>query len=143
LEMEYAGNIMGTVGSSDSRRRSAGERWRKPRALRMAARCRSLGKILISEERDMTDERAFLKAILEKPDDDSRKLVYADWLEEQGDPRAEYLRLTVKARQERVVSPEQRQRHQELSAELATLRTQEVEAWHTNQGSSRQNRDGG
>ena len=37
----------------------------------------------------MTEEQAFLMAILERPDDDSTKLVYADWLEEQGDPRYE------------------------------------------------------
>jgi len=73
----------------------------------------------------MSDERGFLTAILERPDDDATKLVYADWLEEQGDPRAEYLRLMVKVRQERVVTPEQRQRHKELSAELAELHAQE------------------
>jgi uncharacterized protein (TIGR02996 family) len=36
----------------------------------------------------MNDERAFFEAILENPGDDSRKLVYADWLEEQSDPRS-------------------------------------------------------
>jgi uncharacterized protein (TIGR02996 family) len=72
----------------------------------------------------MTEERALLTAILERPDDDARKLVYADWLEEHGDLRGEYLRLMMKVRQERVVTPEQRQRHEELSAELGELRTQ-------------------
>jgi len=76
----------------------------------------------------MNDERPFLRAILQEPENDTTKLAYADWLEEQGDPRAEYLRLMMKVRQERVVSPEQRQRHQELSAELAELRTQEMQA---------------
>lgn len=76
----------------------------------------------------MTDERAFLTAILEQPDNDARKLVYADWLEERGDPRGEYLRWMMKVRQERIVTPEQRQRHKELSAELAELRTQEMQA---------------
>jgi uncharacterized protein (TIGR02996 family) len=74
----------------------------------------------------MGDERAFLTAILERPDDDARKLVYADWLEERGDPRAEYIRLMMKIRQERIVTPEQRRQHHELSAELATLRTHEM-----------------
>jgi uncharacterized protein (TIGR02996 family) len=74
----------------------------------------------------MIDERAFLTAILERPDDDARKLVYADWFEERGDPRGEFLRLMMKVRQERVITPKQRQRHQELSAELAELRTQEM-----------------
>ena len=36
---------------------------------------------------------AFLRAITANPDDDVLRLVYADWLEEQGDPRAEFLRL--------------------------------------------------
>jgi uncharacterized protein (TIGR02996 family) len=78
----------------------------------------------------MVDERAFLKSILEKPDDDSRKLVYADWLEEQGDPRAEFLRLMVKVRQEQALTAHQRERHQELSAELAKLRSEDDQAFH-------------
>src|SRR5262245_58863227 len=37
---------------------------------------------------------AFLKAIAEAPDDDGPRLVYADWLEEHGDPaRAEFIRV--------------------------------------------------
>jgi uncharacterized protein (TIGR02996 family) len=77
----------------------------------------------------MTEERAFLMAILERPDDDNTKLVYADWLEEQGDPRCEFLRWMVKVRQERFITPKQRQRHNELSAELEELRTQERQEW--------------
>jgi uncharacterized protein (TIGR02996 family) len=35
----------------------------------------------------------FLRAILEKPDDDLPRLIYADWLDEHGDPaRAEFIR---------------------------------------------------
>jgi uncharacterized protein (TIGR02996 family) len=34
----------------------------------------------------MTSENAFLRAIWEEPGDAAR-LVYADWLEERGDPR--------------------------------------------------------
>jgi uncharacterized protein (TIGR02996 family) len=41
----------------------------------------------------MNTERAFERAILAAPEDDSRRLVYADWLEERGDPRGEYLRV--------------------------------------------------
>ncbi|AMV27830.1 hypothetical protein VT84_25735 [Gemmata sp. SH-PL17] len=38
----------------------------------------------------------FLKAICENPDDDTVRLVYADWLEENGDPeRAEFIRLQI------------------------------------------------
>ncbi len=39
----------------------------------------------------MTEE-AFLRALLAVPHDDAARLVYADWLEEQGDPRAAALR---------------------------------------------------
>jgi len=38
-------------------------------------------------------EDAFLRAILASPQDDAPRLIYADWLEERGDPRAEYIRL--------------------------------------------------
>jgi uncharacterized protein (TIGR02996 family) len=41
----------------------------------------------------MTDDASFLQAIQNDPDDDTNRLVYADWLEERGDFRAEYLRL--------------------------------------------------
>ena len=44
----------------------------------------------------MTAEDGFLRAIRERPDDETARLVYADWLDEQGDPqslaRASYLR---------------------------------------------------
>ena len=41
----------------------------------------------------MSDEAAFLKAIQDNPKDDTVRLVYADWLDEHGDPRAEFIRL--------------------------------------------------
>jgi uncharacterized protein (TIGR02996 family) len=41
----------------------------------------------------MSEEEAFLAALRAEPEEDSHRLVYADWLEERGDPRAEYLRL--------------------------------------------------
>jgi uncharacterized protein (TIGR02996 family) len=47
----------------------------------------------------MTHDEAFLQAIQEDPDDDTPRLVYADWLEEQGNPdgaaRAELIRTQV------------------------------------------------
>jgi uncharacterized protein (TIGR02996 family) len=39
------------------------------------------------------DEMAFIRAIAADPDDEATRLVYADWLEERGDPRAEFLRV--------------------------------------------------
>jgi uncharacterized protein (TIGR02996 family) len=42
----------------------------------------------------MTNDQALLRAILANPDDDGLRLVYADWLEEHGDPaRAEFIRV--------------------------------------------------
>ena len=42
----------------------------------------------------MSDREPFLRAIQEAPDDDTPRLVYADWLEENGDPdRAEFVRV--------------------------------------------------
>jgi uncharacterized protein (TIGR02996 family) len=40
----------------------------------------------------MNEDAGFLQAILAAPDDHDLRLVYADWLEERGDPRGEYLR---------------------------------------------------
>jgi uncharacterized protein (TIGR02996 family) len=42
----------------------------------------------------MSREQAFLAAMLASPDDLVLRQVFADWLEEQGDPRGELLRLT-------------------------------------------------
>ena len=41
----------------------------------------------------MTHDEAFLQAILEDPEADTPRLVYADWLEERGDPRSEFIRV--------------------------------------------------
>jgi uncharacterized protein (TIGR02996 family) len=44
----------------------------------------------------MVQQEAFLQAILEHPEDDTPRLVYADWLEDHGDPtRAEFIRLQI------------------------------------------------
>jgi uncharacterized protein (TIGR02996 family) len=39
----------------------------------------------------MVDEATLLQAILDEPDDDAPRLIYADWLEEHGDPRGEFI----------------------------------------------------
>lgn len=41
------------------------------------------------------DELAFLTRIVEQPTNDLNRLVYADWLEERGDPRGPFLRSFV------------------------------------------------
>lgn len=54
------------------------------------------------------DDQAFLAAILEDPRNDAKLLTYADWLESQGDGRAEFLREQVRYR--RSPNEETRQR---------------------------------
>src|SRR5687767_2099915 len=61
----------------------------------------------------MSDAHALLAAIRAAPDDDAPRLVYADWLDENGQPaRAEFIRVQCElARRE---SPELRRREAEL-----------------------------
>jgi uncharacterized protein (TIGR02996 family) len=40
----------------------------------------------------MTEDAAFIRAVREHPDDETTRLVYADWLDDRADPRAGYLR---------------------------------------------------
>ena len=40
----------------------------------------------------MTHDELFLTAVREAPDDDAPRLLYADWLEERGDPRGAFIR---------------------------------------------------
>lgn len=41
----------------------------------------------------MSQHTRFLDAIIDEPEEDGHRLVYADYLEEQGDPRGEFVRL--------------------------------------------------
>jgi uncharacterized protein (TIGR02996 family) len=50
-------------------------------------------------------DAAFLQAIVEDPDDDTPRLVYADWLEERGDPRGEFIRAQVQMHRTPADSP--------------------------------------
>ncbi len=40
-----------------------------------------------------TDQAAFLAAIMANPDSDLERLIYADYLDERGDPRGEFIRV--------------------------------------------------
>jgi uncharacterized protein (TIGR02996 family) len=66
----------------------------------------------------MSEEAAFLAGIQANPDDDTLRLVYADWLDERQDPRAEYLRLDTNIsdhmREQRTVAREALDRHADL-----------------------------
>lgn len=52
-----------------------------------------------SRPRRPTSEAELLQLIYESPEDDTPRLVYGDWLQEQGDPRAELLMLQLKPKQ--------------------------------------------
>lgn len=41
----------------------------------------------------MTEHDAFIQAIVESPDDDGLRLIFADWLDEHDDPRGEFIRI--------------------------------------------------
>src|SRR4051812_28022803 len=43
----------------------------------------------------MNHEDAFWQAIRAAPDDDDLRLIFADWLEDRGDPRGPFLRAQV------------------------------------------------
>jgi uncharacterized protein (TIGR02996 family) len=47
----------------------------------------------------MSEMLSFLRAIADEPDDDTCRLVFADWLEEHGDWRAEFFRLDCRLKQ--------------------------------------------
>src|SRR5579862_34202 len=55
----------------------------------------------------MTEERDFLAAICAQPDDDTLRLVFADWLDEheQGD-RAAFIRLQIRLQRADLDDPE-------------------------------------
>jgi uncharacterized protein (TIGR02996 family) len=63
------------------------------------------------------DEVSFLLTILEDPDQDTPRLVYADWLNEHGDPRGEIIRLRAATRQDERTSRELREREHALLSE--------------------------
>jgi uncharacterized protein (TIGR02996 family) len=52
--------------------------------------------ITLEDPRHDPQERAFLRAILDDPDDDATRLVFADWLDDSGQhDKARYVRLEV------------------------------------------------
>ena len=73
----------------------------------------------------MTEEEAFIQAIADKPADDTPRLIFADWLEERGDPRAEFIRVQCALGQ---LSSEDSQRA-ELIGRQRELRRQHEPAW--------------
>ena len=71
-------------------------------------------------------DRPFLAAILDAPDDDAPRLVYADWLDERGDSeRAEFIRLDVRVARMSSADPEWAAVHRRV----AELRQPNFQEW--------------
>jgi uncharacterized protein (TIGR02996 family) len=77
----------------------------------------------------MSDEKALLAAIWAEPHDDNARLVYADWLQETGEPvkaaRAEFIRLQCEANRLDEFDP----RRVELSDRAEALRKKHSGKW--------------
>lgn len=59
----------------------------------------------------MSLEKAFLADVAEHPDDDAPRLVYADWLQDNGDPdRAEFIRVQVELARRRLTGGAERRK---------------------------------
>src|SRR4051812_50139153 len=69
-------------------------------------------------------DAAFLRAIRDRPADDLPRLVYADYLDERGDPRGEFIRLQVRRPSLAADDP---RRHELLAREHELLRAHEEE----------------
>jgi uncharacterized protein (TIGR02996 family) len=68
---------------------------------------------------------AFLQDIKENPDDDTPRLIFADWLEEHGDPRGEFIRVQCELSRTAVDDP----RRDELARRQRVLRDPNEKAW--------------
>jgi uncharacterized protein (TIGR02996 family) len=73
----------------------------------------------------ISEGEALLQAILADPEDDAPRLVYADWLEERGDPRGEFIRLQVQFADPALKGP----RRWRLRAQAHRLLTKHEQAW--------------
>jgi|SRR5579883_697815 len=70
----------------------------------------------------MSDESALLAAIFAYPDEDTPRLIYADWLEEHGQPeRAEFIRLQITLTSEYTTADDNR--HDKLEEEYRAVWT--------------------
>lgn len=73
----------------------------------------------------MSDEQSFLDEITANPDDDIPRLIYADWLEERGDPRGEFIRVQC----ELATLRKTQKRYAELRARETELQTPNQQRW--------------
>jgi uncharacterized protein (TIGR02996 family) len=85
----------------------------------------------------MSDEHIFLRALHDRPNDDTTRLVYADWLDEQGTPDSLRRALFLRLDHERNFLPEDSPDRAELERRLQELAQQLPIRW-TAQVSKRQ-----
>ena len=76
----------------------------------------------------MTTEDTFVEVILANRDELEPRLVYADWLEERGDPRGRYLRLECEFVR-RLVRPTRGLLQQDLTIQLGQLAREVDQEW--------------
>lgn len=81
----------------------------------------------------MTDEGTFIAAIQADPSNDTLRLAYADWLEESGDPRGDFLRAQCRLakipRRRRFRTRPERRLWSALHRQLLDLRPRIDSAW--------------
>jgi uncharacterized protein (TIGR02996 family) len=76
------------------------------------------------------EDKAFIQAIIDDPQDDSLRMIYADWLEERGDPRGEFIRVQVAlARDDHDGRALDKAKRKVLKARESTLLKQHREEW--------------
>ena len=74
----------------------------------------------------MHTDNEFFQAVLADPDDLIPRLIYADWLDEQGDPRGEFIRVQC----ELADMPETNARRRALLTRQSELLHQHKQKWH-------------
>ena len=82
----------------------------------------------------MNNDEPFLRAIGDNYAEDTPRLVYADWLEERGDPRASFLRVQHALARQSLNSPAYRdlcEQEQELVRQLDPTWVQRVRRYTT------------
>jgi uncharacterized protein (TIGR02996 family) len=70
-------------------------------------------------------DEVFLQAIFDNPDDDAPRLIYADWLEERGDPRGEFIHVSCALEKLEATDP----LRSELEVQREALLVQHEEEW--------------
>jgi uncharacterized protein (TIGR02996 family) len=73
----------------------------------------------------MPSAEAFLRDVIDHPDDDGPRLVYADWLDEHDDPRGEFIRIQC----QRTRLDEDDPRQEKLKAREFELSGEHEEGW--------------